>query len=428
MDIDLDNLLALPKTGGAIDGNFTITTRNELEKKKGDIHTTPIIMTEKTPAGSRDLGEVTGFLGVSGLQVTDILAFNGEAVRKLITNPKDTGKGINEQLFLVGSTYEEVSELVEKQVAFICLFHHLFFLAKLAKTSGFPMFTDSFSDKFNAIQKSVQEIKDVKLNASEKSTVAGAANLKTEAGFNDISLASGSQGPPVSSTIFGVSFTEITKFWNEMKSPISLMDMIAIFKKDPTEIYNWFISDMSAVPGAAAPPAGSGSGASGNTGSSSKSIVDGANLKKETADFIDNMYNKSGHGDAPPDPPPPPPPEGNGENEPPPPPPEGNGNNGPPPTVDEAKQNMKRMAKEKGLATKAAKKAEAAAAAAAAAATAKAGRPERAASKGVAAAVNAAKSSQQRATEAAGATGHVNESDESSANSTTGIAETENPK
>ena len=81
--------------------------------------------------------------------------------------------------------------------------------------------------------------------------------------------------------------------------------------------------------------------------------------------------------------------------------------NGPPPTADEAKQNMKRMAKEKGLATKAAKKAEAEAAAAAAAA-AGTGRPERAASKGVAAAVDAAKSSQQRATEAAGATGGIN--------------------
>ena len=397
MDIDLDNLLALPKTGGAIEGNFTMTTRDELEKKKGDIHTTPIIMTEKTPSGTGELAEVTGFFGISGLQVTDILAFNGEAVRKLITTPKDTGKGINEKLFLVGNTYGEVSELVEKQVAFICLFHHLFFLAKLAKTSGFPMFTDSFSDKFNAIQKSVQEIKDVKLDAANKSTVPGAANLKTDAGFDDISLTQGSQGPPMSSTIFGVSFTDITKFWSEMKSPISLMDMIAIFKQSPNEIYNWFISDMSAVAGAGAGAGGkgsTGSGGTGGTGSSSKSVVDGANLKKETADFIDAMYNKSGHGTAPPETPPPPPPEGNGEN-------------GPPPTADEAKQNMKRMAKEKGLATKATKKAEAEAAAAAAAA-AGTGRPERAASKGVAAAVDAAKSSQQRATEAAGATGGIN--------------------
>ena len=411
MDIDLDNLLALPKTGGAIEGNFTMTTRDELEKKKTDIHTTPIIMTEKTPSGTGELAEVTGFFGISGLQVTDILAFNGEAVRKLITTPKDTGKGINEKLFLVGNTYGEVSELVEKQVAFICLFHHLFFLAKLAKTSGFPMFTDSFSDKFNAIQKSVQEIKDVKLDAANKSTVPGAANLKTSAGFDDISLAQGSQAPPMSSTIFGVSFTDITKFWSEMKSPISLTDMIAIFKQSPNEIYNWFISDMSTVAGAGAGAGGkgsTGSGGTGGTGSSSKSIVDGANLKKESADFIDAMYNKSGHGTAPPETPPPPPPEGNGNNDPPPPPPEDNGNNGPPPTAEEAEANKKRMAKEKGLATKAAKKAEADAAAAAAAAAAGAGRPERAASKGVAAAVDAAKSPQQRATEAAGATGGIN--------------------
>jgi hypothetical protein len=399
MDIDLDNLLSLPKTGGAIDANFTMTTRDELEKKKGDIHTTPIIMTEKTPSGSRDLAEVNGFFGVSGLQITDILAFNGEAVRKLISTPKDTGKGINEQLFLIGNTYSGVSELVEKQIEFICLFHHLFFLAKLAKTKGYPMFTDSFSDKFNAIQMSVNEIQNVKLDEANKSTVAGAANLKTEAGFDAISsVPEGSQAPPVSSSIFGVSFTDITKFWSEMNSKRSLTDMIAIFKQSPNEIYNWFISDVSDVPGADAGGKGStgsgGTGGTGGTGSSSKSIVDGANLKKESADFIDAMYNKSGHGAAPPETPPPPPPEDNG-------------NNGPPPTIDEAKQNMKRMAKEKGLATKAAKKAEADAAAAAAAAAA-AGRPERAASKGVAAAVNAAKSSQQRATEAAGATGGIN--------------------
>ena len=377
MDIDLDNLLALPKTGGAIEGNFTITTRDELEKKKADIHTTPIIMTEKTPSGTGDLAEVTGFFGVSGLQVTDILAFNGEAVRKLITTPKDTGKGINEKLFLIGNTYEKLSELVEKQVAFICLFHHLFFLAKLAKTKGYPMFTDSFSDKFNAIQMSLQEIQNVKLDGANKSTVEGEASLTTKEGFDAISsVAQGSQGPPVSSSIFGVSFTDITKFWNEMKSKISLTDMIAVFKKNPTEIYDWFISDISAVPGAGAAGAGSGSTGSGSgstgsggTGTSTKSVVDGANLKKETADFIDKIYNKSGHGEAPPETPPPPPPEDNGNNGPPPPPPEDNGNNGPPPTVDKAKKNMKRIAAEKGLATKAAKKAAAAAAAAAAGTT-----------------------------------------------------------
>jgi hypothetical protein len=263
---------------------------------------------------------------------------------------------------------------VEKQIEFICLFHHLFFLAKLAKTKGYPMFTDSFSDKFNAIQMSVNEIQNVKLDEANKSTVAGAANLKTEAGFDAISsVPEGSQAPPVSSSIFGVSFTDITKFWSEMNSKRSLTDMIAIFKQSPNEIYNWFISDVSDVPGA---DADSGSGSGGTGSSSSKSIVDGANLKKESADFIDAMYNKSGHGAAPPEMPPPPPP-----------PP---GENDPPPTIDEAKQ--------KGLAAKAAETV----------AAGKAGRPERAASKGVAAAVNAVKSSQQRATEAAGATGGIN--------------------
>ena len=431
MDIDLDNLLALPKTGGAIDSNFTITTRDELEKKKGDIHTTPIIMTEKSPAGSRDLAEVTGFLGVSGLQITDILAFNGEAVHKLITTPKDTGKGINEKLFLIGNTYEEVSELVENQVAFICLFHHLFFLAKLAKTPGYPMFTDSFSDKFNAVQKSVQEIKDVKLDAANKSTVPGAANVKTEAGFEDISLTSGTQGPPVSSSIFGVSFTDITKFWSELKLKISLTDMIAVFKKDPTEIYNWFISDMSTVPGAAVPAAGSGSGSgagSAGTGVSTKSIVDGAELKKETADFIDTMYNKSGHGEAPPETPPPPPPEDNT-------PPSANeaakvNALGPPPTAEEAEQNKKRMATEKGLATKAAKKAAKAAENTAAAEQTQESRPAKLAAKEkIEQATAELKPGAAAATAAHKAVNNSDSEEEKTAGtSTTGLAETENPK
>ena len=317
MDMDLDNLLALPtrddeQTGGGIDEDFVILTRDEIETKKAEaffnIHTTPIILTEKMPADKKEIGEVTSFLSNTGLQITDILAFNGEAVRKLITNPRDTGKGINEKLFLLrkGQTYESVSDLVEKQVAFICLFHHLFFLAKLAKTPNFPMFTDSFSDKFNAIQKSVQEIKNVKVDEGNTSTVSGAASQTTSQGFRNISITEGSQGPSVSSSIFGINFKDIATFWAEVNSTISLTDMVAVFKMNPTELYKWFTSDVKAatveekVDAPAVQEKVDTDTATESVGTK-KTIVSGTKLQPEAENLIDKVYTKSGHEEAPPE-------------------------------------------------------------------------------------------------------------------------------
>jgi hypothetical protein len=308
MDMDLDNLLALPtsddeQSGGGIDEDFVILTRDELEAKKTEaffnIHTTPIILTEKMPADKKEISEVVSFLSNTGLQITDILAFNGEAVRKLITNPRDTGKGINEKLFLLrkGQTYESVSDLVEKQVAFICLFHHLFFLAKLAKTPNYPMFTDSFSDKFNAIQKSVQEIKNAKVDEGDTSTVSGAASQTTSQGFRNISMIEGSQGPPVSSSIFDISFKDIAMFWAEVHSDISLTDMVAVFKMNPTELYKWFTSDVKAP----AIEEKVDTTTPTESVSAKTTIVSGANLQPEAENLIDKVYTQSGHEEAPPE-------------------------------------------------------------------------------------------------------------------------------
>jgi len=257
---DIDSMLGLPKMeGGAIDRSFSVMTLDEILDKKTDVQTVPIIMTEKTPTGTRDFGDLSSFLLSTGLQVTDILGLNGEAVRKLINTPSEKVDAINPKLFLVKNLYEGVDELVEKQVVFISLFHHLFFLAKLAKTADFPSFTDSFANKFAAVQKGVQEIKgDIKIEEAEKSTVAGAADISTEAGFDSTSIHEGSQGAPVSSSIFGVSFSEIAKFWNELNTKITLAETIEIFKKSPGEIYDWFVLGLakpSAAPAAAPAPA-----------------------------------------------------------------------------------------------------------------------------------------------------------------------------
>ena len=99
---DIDSMLGLPKMeGGGIDRSFSVMTRDEILEKKTDVQTVPIIMTEKTPTGTRDFGDLSSFLLSTGLQVTDILGLNGEAVRKLINTPGDKVDAIIPKLFLV---------------------------------------------------------------------------------------------------------------------------------------------------------------------------------------------------------------------------------------------------------------------------------------------------------------------------------------
>ena len=265
----LDELLSFPsgfeQEGGAIDSGFNVLTRDDIktksEDKTLDIHTTPVIMTEKTPAGSKIIGDISSFMGTTGLANTDVLALNGEAVRKILTNPDDNGKGINEHLFLLttGERYQNVSDLVNRQVAFLCIFQHLFFLGKLAKYPNFPMFTDSFSDKFNAVQAKLQELNKIVIGANRPSTVAGEnANIKTTAQLDDVSTTFGSQAKPVSTEVFGVPSQDLIKFWTELSNGISLesnltfSDMIEVLKKNPKEIYPWFTSSITGPPGAAA--------------------------------------------------------------------------------------------------------------------------------------------------------------------------------
>ena len=268
----LDELLSFPsgfeQMGGTIDGLFNIFTRDDIKTKSDDktvdIHTTPIIMTEKMPSGGKTVGDISSFIGTTGLANTDILALNGEAVRKILTTPSDNGKGINEYLFLLttGQRYQNVSDLVERQVAFLCIFHHLFFLGKLAKYPNFPMFTDSFSDKFNAVQAQLQEVNKIVIGANRPSTVAGEnANIKTNTQLDDVSTTFGSQAEPTSTEVFGVPSQDLIKFWTELtngisfESNITLSDMIEVLKKSPKEIYPWFTSSITEPPAAAPTPA-----------------------------------------------------------------------------------------------------------------------------------------------------------------------------
>jgi hypothetical protein len=329
----LDELLSFPsgfeQMGGTIDGLFNIFTRDDIKTKSDDktvdIHTTPIIMTEKMPSGGKTVGDISSFIGTTGLANTDILALNGEAVRKILTNPSDNGKGINEYLFLLttGQRYQNVSDLVERQVAFLCIFHHLFFLGKLAKYPNFPMFTDSFSDKFNAVQAQLQEVNKIVIGANRPSTVAGEnANIKTNTQLDDVSTTFGSQGEPTSTEVFGVPSQDLIKFWTELtngisfESNITLSDMIEVLKKSPKEIYPWFTSSITAPPPAAPTPAVAPVPALGTTpapesvastvSTAPEKIVESGTTLPAAEEHIEVMFRASGRARAAPPPPPPP--------------------------------------------------------------------------------------------------------------------------
>ena len=231
----LDELLSFPsgQDGGSIDGNFNIFTREDVKKKTVDIHTTPIIMTGKAPA-IPTIDKLSVFAGGTGLDVNEVLGVNGEAVRKILTDtsPDAVFKDISDKLFLITppQKYENVSELLAKQVGFLCIFHHLFFLAKLADFPSFPMFTAPFSEKFNAIQLKYKE------------------------------------EPKKTESIFGEKFADITKFWNTVVNelPISpkltLSQILEQIDSEPKKIYDWLIGNVPTVPGApVAPPAASAS-------------------------------------------------------------------------------------------------------------------------------------------------------------------------
>jgi hypothetical protein len=123
-----------------------------------------------------------------------------------------------------GQSYSGLDQLIIKQVAFLCFFHHLFFLAKLANYPSFPTFADSFSDKFIAIQQKVGE----------------QTKSKTE--------------------IFGVPTTDIVTFWEDLKKALvfdtnnTVFTMLELISKSPEEIYNYFIDKTiaAAAPAAAA--------------------------------------------------------------------------------------------------------------------------------------------------------------------------------
>ena len=215
----LDELLTFPSGGsygGAMTDNIHVVMDTELGAATVNIHTDPIIITAKKPQ-KNTITSVTEFYGNAGLTVADIIALNGVAVLKTLANPNDKSKEIIPNIYLITppQKYGAITDIEPKQIMFICLFHHLFFLAKRAKYTSFPMFTDSFSDKFDSVK------------------------LK----LGDTTLATDKQ-------VFGENVIDIDAFWNELKGALqfetkdTVYQMISLIRdKSAKELYDYFLND-----------------------------------------------------------------------------------------------------------------------------------------------------------------------------------------
>jgi hypothetical protein len=217
----LDELLTFP-SGGAMTDNIHVIKDVDLVTATVNIHTDPIIMTAKKPQ-KNIIPSVTEFYGTASLTIADIIALNGVAVLKILASPKDKSKEITPSIFLLTppQQYSAITDIEPKQILFICLFHHLFFLAKRAKYPSFPMFTDSFSDKFDS----------VKLKLGDKT------------------LATDKQ-------VFGENITDIDTFWTELKGALqfetkdTVYQMIALIRdKSAKELYDYFLNDTATIVG-----------------------------------------------------------------------------------------------------------------------------------------------------------------------------------
>jgi len=211
----LDELLKFPSGamyGGGYQDDFYVFMQ-DLDEPPVQVHTEPVILTAKKPRKDR-IPAISEFYGQAALANTDIIAINGPGALKILSNPSAVSKEINPFIFLLTSPqrYDDINEIITKQIAFICLFHHLFFFAKRAKFPSFPTFIDGFPDKFAALQSRLGQEKDTKKE------------------------------------VFSVRIADLTNFWDNLKNEIgsnskeTIFNMLELLSKTPKEIYDYLLS------------------------------------------------------------------------------------------------------------------------------------------------------------------------------------------
>jgi len=222
----LDELLKFPSGamyGGGYQDDFYVFMQ-DLDEPPVQLHAEPVILTAKKPRKDR-IPAITEFYGQAALANSDIIAINGPGACKILSNPKSVSKEINPFIFLLTSPqrYDDINEIITKQIAFICLFHHLFFFAKRAKFPSFPTFIDGFPDKFAALQGQLGKEKDTKKE------------------------------------VFGVPIADLTTFWESLKGEIgstskeTIANMLELLSKTPKEIYDYFLTNDVTQPGTNGP-------------------------------------------------------------------------------------------------------------------------------------------------------------------------------
>ena len=137
-------------SGGAIEDPYQILEISNIAGK--NIQSVPVILVSKPPKVAT-IGALSEF-GKTGLTLSDILAVNGVVVLKQLVN-KEAQTDIQKRLY-VNPSAKTIATLVDLQVEFISIFHHLYFLAKVSGVKNIPEFNATFTSKFFAIQNKIK--------------------------------------------------------------------------------------------------------------------------------------------------------------------------------------------------------------------------------------------------------------------------------
>ena len=163
-DLGLTFPMAYDFVGGALTDAYQVLELSKVDPKSLAAQVMPIVLVSKAPKpGGEALTDLSGFTAKTGLAIGDIVALNGMAVLKQLVSVSPTNE-IQPYVYLPGKPYTEITKLLPIQLDFISFFHHMYFLARLAKSPETPNFTDSFAKKFLSIQRQIKQNQAAQVN------------------------------------------------------------------------------------------------------------------------------------------------------------------------------------------------------------------------------------------------------------------------
>jgi len=123
----------------------------------GDIYNVAKILVDKKPPNTPTIPTLQS-IAESGLTDANVLAMTGKAAFNVINNPKDSGP-LTKHLYLLppSPTFTDPKQVSAEQLCFLALFHHLHFLVVIRSPGNVPAFTDSFKEKYEFLQNTLNE-------------------------------------------------------------------------------------------------------------------------------------------------------------------------------------------------------------------------------------------------------------------------------